>query len=89
MIQVVPAITGLIDRLEKAGLVSRDRCQQDRRIVYVAITDKALALLEKLNRPVMDLHHRLVGHLTRAELETLIRLLEKTRAPLSAAATAE
>ena len=39
MIQVVPAITGLIDRLEKAGLVARHRCDQDRRVVYVEITD--------------------------------------------------
>jgi len=39
MIQVVPAITGLIDRLEKRELVERCRCTKDRRIVYVAITE--------------------------------------------------
>jgi DNA-binding MarR family transcriptional regulator len=38
MIQVVPAITGLIDRLEKLALVVRQRCEEDRRVVYVAIT---------------------------------------------------
>ena len=82
MIQAVPAITGLIDRLEKQGLVSRERCTEDRRVVYVEITNKALTLLKKLDKPVMELHKRLVGHLTRAELKELSRLLEKARASL-------
>ena len=38
MIQVVPAMTGLLDRLEKQGLVGRERCTEDRRIVYVALS---------------------------------------------------
>src|ERR1700741_3852331 len=37
-ITVVPGITGLIDRLEQAGLVSRLRSEEDRRIVNVSIT---------------------------------------------------
>ena len=32
-VQVVPAITGLIDRLEKQELVKRTRCTEDRRVV--------------------------------------------------------
>jgi DNA-binding MarR family transcriptional regulator len=79
MIQVVPAITGLIDRLEKQELVTRRRCSDDRRVVYVEITSKALALLKQLDGPVEELHKSLVGHLTRAELKELSRLLEKTR----------
>src|SRR5688572_15881070 len=41
MITVVPGITGLIDRLEAAELVSRQRCREDRRVIYVTITPKA------------------------------------------------
>src|SRR5215210_7745414 len=41
MIQVVPAITGLIDRLEKQKLVTRRRCPDDRRVVFVEITPPA------------------------------------------------
>ena len=80
MIQVVPAITGLIDRLEAVGLVERHRCDQDRRVVYVNLTDKARKLLAKMDQPVMDLHHSLIGHLTKTELKELSRLLEKARA---------
>jgi MarR family transcriptional regulator, 2-MHQ and catechol-resistance regulon repressor len=79
MVQVVPAITGLIDRLEMQGLVNRERCTEDRRVVYIEITDKALELLGELDEPVNQLHKQLIGHLTRPELETLNRLLEKAR----------
>ena len=37
-ITVVPGITGLVDRLEEAGLVTRQRCVEDRRVIYVALT---------------------------------------------------
>src|SRR4051794_10715474 len=38
MITRVPAITGLIDRLEAKGLVTRQRSAEDRRIVFVALS---------------------------------------------------
>lgn len=79
MIQVVPAITGLIDRLEKQGLVQRRRCDEDRRVVYVEITASALKLLGRIDKPLVGLHERLVGHLTKKELKTLSSLLEKAR----------
>ena len=79
MVTVVPGITGLIDRLEEAGLVERKRCERDRRVVYVGTTAKGLKTLESLDRPVLELHRKLLGHLARAELKELIRLLEKAR----------
>lgn len=79
LIQVVPAITGLIDRLERAGLVERQRCDLDRRVVYVEITVAGTALLEKLAKPVCDLHSGLVGHLAPDELQQMSGLLEKSR----------
>jgi DNA-binding MarR family transcriptional regulator len=77
----VPGITGLIDRLEEAGLVVRDRCPNDRRVIYVRPTEKALALLAEVDAPVIELHRSLLGHLTAAELGDLTRLLEKARGP--------
>ncbi|MFN3152787.1 MarR family winged helix-turn-helix transcriptional regulator [Bremerella sp.] len=79
LIQVVPAITGLIDRLEKQDLVSRVRCEKDRRVVYVEITDKALGILAQIDDPLMQMHQQLIGHLTPPELQQLIDLLEKSR----------
>jgi MarR family 2-MHQ and catechol resistance regulon transcriptional repressor len=82
LIQVVPAITGLIDRLEKQKLVARRRCDEDRRVVYVGITPAALALLKRIDKPLDELQKQLVGHLTPAELATLSRLLTKVRQPV-------
>lgn len=82
MLQVVPAMTGLIDRLEKQELVARHRCEEDRRVIYVAITAKGTDLLNRLDEPVVDLHRSLMGHLSRTELKELNRLLAKCRQPL-------
>ena len=82
LIQVVPAITGLIDRLEKQGLVVRRRCTKDRRVVYVEITDKALDILKQSDDPLTTLHKRLLGHMSRTELKKLSQLLEKARESL-------
>ena len=84
MIQVVPAITGLLDRLEKQGLVRRQRLTDDRRVTHVEITDDVLKILAELDRPVLDLHAALLGHLSRSELKELNRLLEKSRDVVSA-----
>src|SRR5262245_7202215 len=59
-ITVVPGITGLIDRLENAGWVRRERCTQDRRVIHVALTDKATKVLAAMDEPVNDLHKRLI-----------------------------
>ena len=82
MVQVVPGITGLIDRLEKQELVKRHRCTEDRRVVYVEFTKKAADLLNKIDGPIITLHHELMGHLTGKELKELSRLLAKARESL-------
>jgi DNA-binding MarR family transcriptional regulator len=83
-VTVVPGITGLIDRLERSGFVVRQRCAKDRRMIYVALTAKGNKTLAALDKPVQELHRRLIGHLSKTELKELTRLLEKARAPLSA-----
>ena len=82
-ITVVLGITGLIDRLEQAGFVNRLRCDKDRRVIYVALTDQALTTLAALDEPLEALHGKLLGHLSQDELKELIGLLEKARAPWS------
>jgi MarR family transcriptional regulator, 2-MHQ and catechol-resistance regulon repressor len=78
-ITVVPGITGLIDRLERKGLVQRERSTEDRRVIFVRITDKALALLGRIDEPLLQLHREVAAGLGKDELRELIRLLEKLR----------
>jgi DNA-binding MarR family transcriptional regulator len=82
-ITMVPGITGLIDRLEQGGFVRRERCETDRRVIYVAITQASLDVLARLDQPVIDLHQQLLGHLSKSELAELVRVMEKIREPLA------
>jgi DNA-binding MarR family transcriptional regulator len=79
MVTAVPAITGLVDRLEKAGLAERKRCAEDRRVIFVGLTPEGARLLRALEKPVDQLHRELLGHMTESELKTLIRLAAKAR----------
>jgi MarR family transcriptional regulator, 2-MHQ and catechol-resistance regulon repressor len=82
-ITAVPGITGLIDRLERAGFVNRLRCEKDRRVIYVALTDQGIKTLADLDKPLLALHRKLMGHLAQGDLKDLVRLLEKLREPWS------
>ncbi len=79
MVTVVPAITGLIDRLEKQGLVRRTRSEADRRVVTVTILGKGLKLLSDLDKPITQLTDQLLDHMDDKELKQAIKLLEKLR----------
>ena len=46
------AITGLVDRMEEAGLVRRERDEEDRRKVYIAIVPEALGKIGSYYAPL-------------------------------------
>ncbi len=84
MVTKVPASTSLIDKLIERELVKRSQSATDRRIWYVELTAKGHDLVTKVGAPNLELHSELVGHLSDAECEQLLNLLEKTRAGISA-----
>lgn len=79
LITRVPDITRLIDRLEQSGWVRRRRCTQDRRVVYLEITDAGLKLLAQLDEPVAAVHREQFSHLPEHAVQKLIRLLTRAR----------
>ena len=74
MITREPDLTRLLDRLESAGLVSRCRGDEDRRVVRVAITAQGLALLESLDAPMLALHRRQFAALGERKMALLTRI---------------
>jgi DNA-binding MarR family transcriptional regulator len=78
-VQVVPGITGVVDRLESAGLVRRDRSTEDRRVIFVSITERGLEVVAGLDGPLPALEKKLIACLAEAEQRELIRLLEAVR----------
>lgn len=70
-----PDITRLVDRLAARGLVSRTRSEEDRRVVEVQITAKGLALVVRLDPHAERMPIALVGHVGKAKLRQLSKLL--------------
>ena len=79
MVNQVPDVTRLLDRLEDAGFVTRERDTEDRRQVNTRITEMGLELLEQLEEPILELHRKQLGHLSEAQLAMLIELLSLAR----------
>jgi len=79
MISHDPDMTRLLDRMEKHGLITRERQIDDRRVVKTRITPKGLGLLKTLDQPVHDLHKRQFRHMSPARLRILFDLLEEVR----------
>jgi DNA-binding MarR family transcriptional regulator len=80
MIAKVPDATRLLDRLEAAQLIERQRDSGDRRFVTTRITDVGLRLLEEMDAPVEALHREHFGGLEEHDLQQLIQLLSRLRA---------
>lgn len=75
----MPDVTRLLDRMEDAGLVERERSATDRRIVSTRLTKTGRSLVDALDTPVLEEHERVLGHLSTAQLRTLIDLLTLAR----------
>jgi DNA-binding MarR family transcriptional regulator len=84
MISHDPDMTRLLDRMEKRGLITRERQTDDRRVVKTRITPQALRLLKTLDQPIHELHKRQFRHVSTARLKTLSDLLEEVRVRKSA-----
>ncbi|MEP6989307.1 MAG: MarR family transcriptional regulator [bacterium] len=79
LVAQVPDVTRLLDRLEQAGYVARERTHIDRRIVTTRITPTGRDLLTRLDEPVAGAHRAQLGHMTRPQLKSLIELLAIAR----------
>jgi DNA-binding MarR family transcriptional regulator len=79
MISHDPDMTRLLDRMEKRGLITRERQTDDRRVIKTRITPQALNVLKSLDQPVRDLHKRQFRHMSASRLKVLSDLLEEVR----------
>lgn len=75
----MPDATRLLDRMEEAGLVTRQRSDSDRRLVRTHITKKGRSLVDSLDEAADVQHEEALGHLSEQQLGTLIELLTEVR----------
>jgi DNA-binding MarR family transcriptional regulator len=71
------AITGVIDRLEKAGFVRRERDDEDRRKVFIAPVPENIAKVGKCYEPVQRAMLELWSAYSETELRLLLRFADE------------
>jgi DNA-binding MarR family transcriptional regulator len=74
-------MTRLLDKLEEQGFVVRERCTENRRVVFVSITSGGEAVVDRLAADVQRCGKDQLGHLGRNTLRTLIDILRQAREP--------
>lgn len=79
------ALTRIVDDLEEAGFVRRDRSERDRRVVEITLTPEGRRHLQGGKRLVVELLNSLLAPFSRQEIETLIELLQRVMGRLQEA----
>jgi DNA-binding MarR family transcriptional regulator len=74
---VAPAVTVLLDRLEKRGLIQRTRSDSDRRAQIVTLTPVGEELARKAHAISQDMEREVLKALSAAERAILVELLQK------------
>jgi MarR family 2-MHQ and catechol resistance regulon transcriptional repressor len=76
MIERAPNATRLMDKLCDKNLIERTRCDHDRRVVYIHISEKGLQLLTQID---MSSDIKFMDNLSDDEAKLLSDLLDKIR----------
>ncbi|HEX6053698.1 MAG TPA: MarR family transcriptional regulator [Gemmatimonadaceae bacterium] len=80
MLEEGTTITRILDKLEDAGLIRRERSYPDRRQVLCYVTDAGRKLLDALDPQMDTTDEEIVATLNEAQLEQLIGFLDEVRA---------
>lgn len=71
-------LTRLVDRMEREGLLRRERCEDDARGWFAAITPKGRELFTRARKTHLDgVRERFLSHFTRDELRSLAAYWER------------
>lgn len=70
-------VTGIIDRMEREGLVTRERSKEDRRVVYIRLTAKGRKLADEIPVEPWEIFRSALETLTASETRELVKILGK------------
>lgn len=70
-------VTGIIDRMEREGLVNRERSTADRRVVYIRLSTKGRELAKDIQVEPMEIFRAVLSTLSRDDTRDLMRILSK------------
>ena len=69
------SMTRMLDRLEEKSVLRRERCTQDRRVVYLRLTDTGNELLPQLRTAAIHVLARHLAGFSPAEVDSLKQFL--------------
>ncbi|MFH0068145.1 MarR family winged helix-turn-helix transcriptional regulator [Peribacillus sp. NPDC056705] len=73
------SMTYVIDKLEQRGVLSRNACPDDRRMIHVRLTDDGNELMNEIMPKYRELVDDMFDSLNSDEAETFVNLLKKVR----------
>jgi DNA-binding MarR family transcriptional regulator len=76
-------VTGLVNRLERSGLIRRNEVPGDRRRYHITLTGKGRRLIDRVDRRYFDAVAAIMSGLTPREHAELVSLTRKMRAGLA------
>ncbi|CAH2713030.1 hypothetical protein BACCIP111895_00163 [Neobacillus rhizosphaerae] len=71
------AITAIINRMADRGLIQRTRDENDRRVVYLTLTDEGINLYQNCQEKVTLLVESIITQFNETEITTFINTYEK------------
>lgn len=74
-----PSMTGVLVRMEAAGMVHRRKAEQDQRRVLITLADKGKASFESMSQCMEANYQRLQEQLGEEKLQTLLGLLDELK----------
>jgi DNA-binding MarR family transcriptional regulator len=78
-------VTGIIDRMEREGLVRRERSSEDRRKILIRLTDKGVKLAGEVPVEPIEIFRGAIESLSVQEMRDLLKVLTKLARRVQAA----
>lgn len=69
--------TGIINRMEKSELIVRTRSKEDKRVVLIGFSEKGMTQFQKLVNEMMHYGMKVMGSLTKEEIELFSKMTTK------------
>ena len=73
------SMTYVIDKLEQKGIIKRNDCREDRRVIHITLTAEGMEMLENIMPKYQEMVDSFFRDLTAHESELMVNFLKKVR----------
>ena len=71
------SMTYVIDKLEQKGIIKRNDCREDRRVIHITLTAEGMEVMENIMPKYQELVDSFFEELTGDEVELMVNLLKR------------